>query len=102
MKTSFPVQAGVVRVRVAKATETAGVCVAVIGDTNVTKVWTPRGITPDCCILQFGLQRKFPRQDIVPILQRKKKTPQTRIGLVVVFRSSALPVPLRRLRYDPA
>jgi hypothetical protein len=34
---NFPVQAGVVCVRGAKATATVGVCVAVTGNTNVTK-----------------------------------------------------------------
>jgi hypothetical protein len=85
---SHAVQVGVVRVRVVKRTVTVGVCVAVIGNTNVTKAWTPLGATPDCFVLPFGHQRKFPRREIARILQRKKKTvqrknktPQTPIGL---------------------
>jgi hypothetical protein len=60
---SAPAQAGVVRVSVAKFTPTAGFCAAVIGNTNVTKLWTPRGITIDCSVLRVGLQRKSPRRE---------------------------------------
>jgi hypothetical protein len=43
-----PVQSGVVRVNDAKVlSATVSACVAVIGNTNVTKVWTPIGITND-------------------------------------------------------
>jgi hypothetical protein len=52
--------AGVDRVSVAKVTATAGVCVAVIGNTKATKVWTRLGISMECFVLLFGLQRKFP------------------------------------------
>jgi hypothetical protein len=38
---SSPIHARVVRVRDAKATETDSVCVAVIGYSNIRKVWTP-------------------------------------------------------------
>jgi hypothetical protein len=44
--TWISVQSGVVGVTVAKEfSVTVGVLVAVIGNTNVTKVWTPVGIT---------------------------------------------------------
>jgi hypothetical protein len=59
---SEPVQAGVVPVRAAKVTGTAGVCVAVIININVRKAWTPQAITKDCFILPFGLQRKLRRR----------------------------------------
>jgi hypothetical protein len=79
-----PAQAGVVRVRVAKGTATVGVCVAVIGNINVTKVRITRGITTDCLVLPYGLQRQCPPRGIVRIYQRKKKTLQTRSGLSFV------------------
>jgi hypothetical protein len=78
-----PIPAGVVRVTVAKRTVTAekvtagtdGVSVAVIENTHViTKGRTYLGITIDCFVLLFGLQRKFSRREILRILQRKKKT----------------------------
>jgi hypothetical protein len=68
----FPYQSGVVRVTVAKLSVTVSVCVAVIGHTNVEKVWTPSVRTPDCRVLLFGLQRKSPRREVVRILQREK------------------------------
>jgi hypothetical protein len=50
-----PVQSGVVGVSDAEDSETAGVCVAVIGNGNVTrtntKAWAISGITPDCPLL---------------------------------------------------
>jgi hypothetical protein len=81
---SFPVQAGVVRVREATGTATAGVCVAVIGNTNVTKVRTATKITRERSVLLFGVQRKCPRREIVRILQRKNKILETRIYLPAV------------------
>jgi hypothetical protein len=78
-----PVQSGIVGVIVAKPSPTTGVCVAVIANINVTitKAWTLTGITIDCPVLHFGLQRKSPRRDVVRILHREKKTLQTRVGL---------------------
>jgi hypothetical protein len=58
----------VVRVRADK--EAGIVCVAVVVNTNVC---APRGIIFDCFVLLFGFQRKFPRREIVRILQRKEK-----------------------------
>jgi hypothetical protein len=75
------IQSGVIRVSDAKASATVNICVAVIGNSNVIKVWTSFGITNDCPILHFVLQRKSPRPDIVRILQRENKTPQTVIRL---------------------
>jgi hypothetical protein len=76
-------ESGVVGVSVAKGSATAGVCVAVIENSNVIpKEWTRFGITPDCPLLGFGLQRKSPRRDVVRILQREKKTLLTVIRLV--------------------
>jgi hypothetical protein len=66
---------------------TAGACVAVIANNNVTiiiritKAWTILGVTKDCPMLLFSLQRKSPRRDVVRILQREKKTLQTVIRL---------------------
>jgi hypothetical protein len=81
---SCPGQAGVVRVREAKISGTVGISVAVPGNPDVIKGWTPRGMTPDCKVLLFCLQRKFSRWEVVRILQREKKTLQTQIALVPV------------------
>jgi hypothetical protein len=77
----FPVQSGVVGVVLAKAVSvTIGGCAAVIPNTNVTKVWTAFGITIDCVVPFFGLQRKSPRREVVRILQCEKETLQTRVA----------------------
>jgi hypothetical protein len=82
----FPVQSGVVSVTAAKRlSEIVGVCVAAIVNSNViTKLWTESGITQDCLVHLFGLQRKSPRREVVWIPQREKKTLQTRVGLEAV------------------
>jgi hypothetical protein len=67
---SFPIQAGVGRVNAAKGTATVGVTA---NKNAIAKDWADRGITNDCSLLRFALQRKFPRREIVRILQRKKK-----------------------------
>jgi heme exporter protein D len=78
-----PSQSGVVGVTFAKVLSvTVGVCIAVSFNTETArKVWTAAGITTDCLVLHFLLQRKTPRRDVVRILQREKETLQTRIGL---------------------
>jgi hypothetical protein len=76
----FPVQFGVVDVRLAKGS--GSVYVAVIGNINVrtsftpssTKKWTSIETTPNSLMLLFSLQWKFPRREVVRILQREKKT----------------------------
>jgi hypothetical protein len=59
-------------------TETVGVCVAVIGNINVTRIitkaWTISGITRDCPPLLFRLQSKSPLTGFVPILQCENET----------------------------
>jgi hypothetical protein len=75
-------QSDVIAVNDPKRSETSGASIALIGNINVTKVWTQSGITPDCPPLHFGLQPKSPRRDVVRILQREKETPQTGIGFV--------------------
>jgi hypothetical protein len=87
------VQFGVVGVRAAKGSVTVGVCAAVIGNSHSIKVWTPFGITRDCLVLLFRLQRKSPRRDVVRILQREKKTLLTVIRLYAVILVPPLPVP---------
>jgi hypothetical protein len=80
----LPVQSGIVNVNISgaiKISQIVGVCVAVIGNTNVTKVWTQSGMTKDCPVLLFGIQRKSSRRDVVRILQREKKTFLTVIHL---------------------
>jgi hypothetical protein len=91
-----PAQSCVVGVTVIvaiKVGETVGVCVAVIANTNVTKVWTPVPTIHDCPVLLFGLQRKSARRDVVRILQREKESLQNRVGLVAVVVFSDFPVP---------
>jgi hypothetical protein len=78
---SAPAQASVVRESAVKAAGTAGIGVAVIANITVIKVWTQRGITKDCLAFPFGLQRELARREMVRILQRKRKTLQTRICL---------------------
>jgi hypothetical protein len=52
----LPVQSGAVGITVAKAASGTGdICVAVIANPNVPKVWTADGNTKDCLILPFGL-----------------------------------------------
>jgi hypothetical protein len=95
------VQSGVVGVSLAKArTATAGVCVAVIANINVTRIitkaWTTSGITIDCPPLLFSLECKSPLTDVVPILQTENETLQTVIRLNAIVFLPALPVPLPR------
>jgi hypothetical protein len=82
-----PIQSGVFGVTAAKGPSlTEGVCVAIIGNTNVPKVWTVEEITIDCHVLLFGLQRKSPRRDVGRILQREKETLQTRVGSAAIVK----------------
>jgi hypothetical protein len=69
----FPVQPSVVDANTPKVSGTAGICVAIIANNHVTKVWTPGGKTTDCAVLHFGLQGKLPRRDVMWILQGEKK-----------------------------
>jgi hypothetical protein len=70
----FPVPDGVVRVRAAK------------GESQTSAL---------SFFSTFSMN--FPRREIVPSLQRKKKTLQTRIGLLAVALWSVIHVPLARL-----
>jgi hypothetical protein len=52
------------------------------------------GGTPDCEVLPCGLQHKFPRRDVVRILQSEEETLLTAIRFpAVVLIPAALPVP---------
>jgi hypothetical protein len=60
---------------------TVGVCVAVLGDRNVTKGWTVHGTTIDCPVLLFSFSCKSLWLDVLGIHQREKGILQTLIGL---------------------
>jgi hypothetical protein len=95
-----PIQSSVIGVSAAKGSVTETVCMAVIGNNHVprriTKVWTMSGITNDCLVLHFGLQRKCPRRNVARILQCEKKTVQTIIRLHAVVIIPVLPVLYQR------
>jgi hypothetical protein len=75
------VQIAVVDVTLAEVrSATVGVCVALIENTHVINVWTPVLTTTYCLVPLFGFQVKSPRPDVVRILQREKKTLQTRVS----------------------
>jgi hypothetical protein len=78
---------------------TAAICVAVVGNGKVIEVWTTFGITHDGVVLLFGFQSKFPRRDLVWILQRENETFQTRIHLPAVVFTPRFSVPISRFPF---
>jgi hypothetical protein len=81
------VHSSVVGVSVAKVVNAShDVFIAVIGNKNVTKVWTATGITTDRSVLLFGLQRKSPHRCVVRILQRENETLSSRVGFIAICR----------------
>jgi hypothetical protein len=85
----LPVQSGDARITPAKPSAIVNACVAVMGSAEAMKVCAHVGITTDWPNLPFGLQRKPPRRDVVQILQRERKTFQTRSPLKQVILSSS-------------
>jgi hypothetical protein len=74
------------------AVPVVSVCAAIIQNSNVTKARIAFGITSDCSVLLFPLQRKIPRRDFVWILQRENKTFQTVIRFQTIGIVPELPV----------
>jgi hypothetical protein len=96
VKTNAIVQFSVVDVSQANRNITVGVCIAVIGNTNVatdTKASTAFKIINNGLLLPFGVQRKSSRQHAEKIRQREKKTLQTVVCLhpIAIFPACEVP-----------
>jgi hypothetical protein len=95
-----PVQSSVVGVSRAKLRPTPAVCVAVVGNSNATKVWTPLVIRIDCPPLLVGLRCKSLPRDVVRILQGGRETPQTATDFHAIVLVPGLPIPCARLLHQ--
>jgi hypothetical protein len=87
VKTRLSANSGIVDITGAKkASATLIVCVAIIGNTNISVKWTSFRMTIDCCVFLLCLQRKSPSRNLGWILECEKKAFHTRVHLILALR----------------